>query len=108
MLVTVPVPGTGPGAARKEELITVNEMIERLEVVAGDGFGECELRLAFQPKWALQFTIGGIAVPDDESRGMGLLDEDPDDAASVVYIVEGEDPYDDSPYAPPWVFAAAK
>jgi len=83
-------------------------MIERLEEVAEDGFGECELRLAFQPNWPLQFTIGGIAVPDDESRGMGEPDEEPDDAASVVYIVEGGHPHEDSPYAPPWAFAAAR
>jgi len=70
--------------------MTVNEMIERLQEVAEDGFGECELRLAFQPKWALQFTIGGIAVPDDDSRGKGEPDEEPDDAGSVVYITEGE------------------
>jgi hypothetical protein len=80
--------------------MTVNEMIERLQKVAEDGFGECELHLAFQPTWALQFTVGGIAVPDDESRGMGKPDEEPDDAASVVYIVEGGHPQDDSPYAP--------
>ena len=40
--------------------MTVNEMIERLQEVAGDGFGECEVRLAFQPSWPLQFEIGGI------------------------------------------------
>ena len=36
----------------REGLMTVNEMIERLQEVAEDGFGECELRLAFQPRWA--------------------------------------------------------
>jgi hypothetical protein len=88
--------------------MTVNEMVERLQEVAEDGFGECELRLAFQPNWALQFTVGGIAVPDDESRGAAEPDEEPDDAASVVYIVEGGHPADDSPYAPGWAFAAAR
>jgi len=88
--------------------MTVNEMIERLHGVAEDGFGECELRLAFQPSWPLQFRIAGIAVPDDESRGMSKPDEEPDDAASVVYIVEGNHPQDDSPYAPRWAFAAAR
>jgi hypothetical protein len=39
---------------------------------------------------------------------MGEPDEEPDDATSVVYIVEGEHPRDDSPYAPPWAFAAAR
>jgi hypothetical protein len=88
--------------------MTVNETIERLQEVAEDGFGECELRLAFQPKWPLQFTIGGIAVPDDASRGTGEPDEEQDDRASVVYVVEGGHPDNDSPYAPGWAFAAAQ
>ena len=88
--------------------MTVNEMIERLQEVAEDGFGECELRLAFQPRWALQFEIGGIAVPDGESRGMGEPDEEPDDAAKVVYITEGDHPRDDSPYALDWAITVAR
>ncbi|MCK4415262.1 MAG: hypothetical protein KAY32_17145 [Candidatus Eisenbacteria sp.] len=88
--------------------MTVNEMIERLQEVAEEGFGECELRLAFQPRWPLQFVIGGVATPDDESRGMGEPDEERDDEASVVYLTEGDHPSDDSPYAPSWVFTAAR
>jgi len=88
--------------------MTVNKMIERLQEVADDGFGEYEVRLAFQPSWPLQFTVAGIAAPDDESRAMGEPDEEPDDAASVVYLVEGGHPDDDSPYAPAWAFAAAQ
>ena len=86
----------------------VNEMIERLQEVAESGFGECEMRLAFQPNWPLQFTVAGIATPDDESRDLGEPDEEPDDAATVVYIVEGGHPYGDSPYAPAWAFAAVQ
>ena len=63
--------------------MTVNEMIERLQEAAEGGFGECEVRLAFQPSWPLQFTVAGIATPDDESRAHGEPDEEPDDAASV-------------------------
>lgn len=88
--------------------MTVNEMIERLQEAADDGFGECEVRLAFQPSWPLQFTVAGIATPDDESRAQGEPDEEPNDAASVVYLVEGGHPDDDSPYAPAWAFAAAQ
>ena len=72
---------------RKEHTMTVNEMIERLQEAADDGFGECEVRLAFQPNWPLQYTVAGIATPDDESRAQGEPDEEPDDAASVVYLV---------------------
>ncbi len=88
--------------------MTVNEMIERLREAADDGFGECEVRLAFQPNWPLQYRVGGIATPDDESRAQGEPDEEPDDASSVVYLVEGGHPHDDSPYAPAWAFAAAQ
>ena len=72
--------------------MTVNEMIERLQEAAEGGFGECEVRLAFQPSWPLQLTVAGIATPDDESRAQGEPDEEPDDAASVVYVVEGGHP----------------
>ena len=92
----------------KGNTTTVNEMIERLKDVAEDGFGECELRLAFQPNWPLQFSIAGITIPDDESRNMGEPDEELDDTASVVYLVEGGHPDDDSPYAPSWAFKAVR
>ena len=62
----------------------------------------------FKPSWPLQFTVAGIATPDDESRAQGEPDEEPDDAASVVYVVEGGHPDGDSPYAPAWAFAAAQ
>lgn len=88
--------------------MTVNELLERLREAADEGFGECEIRLAFQPTWPLQFTVAGIAAPNDESRAQGEPDEEPDDAASVVYVVEGGHPADDSPYAPAWAFAAAR
>jgi hypothetical protein len=39
---------------------------------------------------------------------LGEPDEEPDDAGSVVYLVEGSHPNDDSPYAPAWAFAAAQ
>jgi hypothetical protein len=82
--------------------MTVNEMIERLQEVAENGSGDRELRLAFQPSWPLQFTIGGIAEPEEPSPN-----EEPADAAPVVYIAEGGHPSDDSPYAPAWAFDTA-
>jgi hypothetical protein len=83
--------------------LTVNELIERLQEVAEGGSGDRELRLAFQPSWPLQFTIGGVAEPEDASP-----DEDQVDAASVIYIVEGNHPSNDSPYAPAWAFETAR
>ena len=88
--------------------MTVNELRERLQDAADEGFGQCEVRLAFQPNWPLQMMVAGIATPDDASRAMGEPDEEPDDAGSVVYITEGGHPTDDSPYAPAWAFAAAR
>ena len=76
--------------------MTVNELIERLEEGAQDGFGESEIRLAIQPSWALQFEIAGVAVPSAENAG------------PVVYLTQGDHPRHDSPYAPGWVWAATK
>ena len=84
--------------------MTVNEMIERLQEVAEGGLGECEMRLAFQPSWPLQFTVGGIAIPEADETD---TDEAQDESAPVVYITEGSHP-DDSPYAPGWVFETAR
>jgi hypothetical protein len=96
--------------------MTVNAMIEQLQAIADDGFGDRELRLAFQPNWPLQFTIDGIAVPDADSLPEAELDADDDrpvvsatDGDDIpVYIVEGGHPLNDSPYAPGWVFPAAR
>lgn len=79
--------------------MTVNELIERLQDIAAAGLGEVEVRLAFQPNWPLQFRIGGIALPEDAA------DETPE--TPVVYLVEGSSIHE-SPYAPGWVFAAAR
>ena len=88
--------------------MTVDEMIERLQEAADDGFGACELRLAFQPSWPLQFEVGGIATPDVESRATDEPDEEPKETTPVVYITEGDHPRNDSPYAPAWVFIATR
>lgn len=88
--------------------MTVNEMIERLQEAADDGFGACEVRLAFQPSWPLQFEVGGIATPDVESRAAGEPDEERNGTAAVVFITEGDHPRNDSPYAPAWAFVATR
>lgn len=92
--------------------MTVNELIQALQETAEDGFGDHEVRLAFQPNWPLQFTVGGVADPAAivETRGYQLdeRDDDDDDAPKAVYITEGQHPLDDSPYAPAGVFEAAK
>lgn len=79
--------------------MTVNELIERLQEAEENGLGECEVRLATQPSYPLQSTVGGVTLPED----------DPDDDATmpVVYIFEGQHP-DDTPYAPGWAFDGAR
>ena len=84
--------------------MTVNELIERLQDVAEEGLGDREIRLAFQRSWPLQFTVGGIAIPDTDS---GEPEGGQDHTPPVVYIAEGSHP-DDSPYAPRWVFETAR
>jgi hypothetical protein len=62
--------------------MTVNELIMLLEDMDGD----TEVRLAMQPSWPFEYSIGGIV------RVSSLEDEEYDDEGngeSVVYIGEG-------------------
>lgn len=76
--------------------MTVQELIERLEECDED----CEVRLAFQPSWPLQFTIAGVAEydPDEDDE-----DESRDDRPVVFICDSGQHP-DDAAYAPRRVF----
>lgn len=88
--------------------MTINELIERLQEAAEDGFGESEVRLATQPSWPLQFTVGGVVTPDDRACARGQEpDEEREESWLVVYITEGRHP-DDSPYAPAGVFESVR
>jgi hypothetical protein len=87
--------------------MTVNKMIECLQQAAESGYGDCEVRLAFQPHWPLQFTVAGITTPDDEADSREPDEDGDDELQQAVYIVEGRCP-SASPYAPKWVFEAAR
>lgn len=83
--------------------MTVNELIEQLQEIAEDGYGETDVRLAFQPNWPLQFEVGRVTAPDE--AGEGHPDEESaEEPVPVVYIAEGGHPHSGSPYAPGWAF----
>ncbi|HEY6362265.1 MAG TPA: hypothetical protein VIX63_14225 [Vicinamibacterales bacterium] len=74
--------------------MTLNELIETLQDLAEDHGGDVEVRLAQQPRWPFEYSIGEVAV----ANAMDDADEDDDeeedatddpDAAAVVYIGEG-------------------
>jgi hypothetical protein len=66
----------------------LNELIEQLQELADNGLGEADVRLAIQPSWPFEHSIGRIVTSDD-----GLPDEDDDeeddDDEAVIYIGEG-------------------
>lgn len=72
--------------------MTINELIERLEIYRDEIGGDAEVRLMTQSNWPFENTIFGLASGveiNDESE-----DEDPDDDGDVdedaiLYIVEG-------------------
>lgn len=96
--------------------MTVQELIDRLEVCLEDLGPDTEVRLAFQPNYPLAFEIGdvvdGTDLQDDESDYDEDDDEAPviddesdyDDVTPVIWITEGGHPSYDSPYAPRAVF----
>lgn len=59
--------------------MTIRDLIERLEDFADDFGDDIEVRLAQQPRWAFEYSIGNIAAVED------LQDSDP-----IIYIGEGQ------------------
>jgi hypothetical protein len=74
-------------------MLTIRELIEQLEEAAQEHGDDIEVRLAQQPRWAFEYSIGGVAVADPESDGDDEEDEQPEDpsepAEVVCYIGEG-------------------
>lgn len=70
----------------------ISELIEQLEDLRQDLGDDVEVRLAFQPSWPFEHSIGDIAATEAVREG-DTLDEDDDeadaDAPAVVYIGEG-------------------
>jgi len=91
--------------------MTLDDLIERLTELQDDGYGDCRVRLAFQPSWPLALEIGRITPlraeadedEDDDDYDGPLPPRDPDDEY-VVWIADGGHPNDASPYAPDGAF----
>jgi hypothetical protein len=64
--------------------MTVQELIEMLE----DMPAEAEVRLAVQPSWPLEYSIGRVVGPD-EIEDAAEEGGDADMATRVVYMAEG-------------------
>lgn len=108
----------------------VGELKELLE----DVDDELELRIAHQPNWPLALTVAGVRVPGDDfevpcpyhndflvghvidakqAEDVGFVEgepcpeepeDDPREGRQHVWIVGIDHPWDESPYAPRWVF----
>lgn len=83
---------------------TVADLIERLQELPEDAV----VRIAHQPTYPLQFALRGVA----DSREVADWDEDEpsthaDDETVIVWLVDGDHPHDDSPYAPSAIWDAA-
>lgn len=79
--------------------MTVGELKYLLE----DYDEEAEVRIATQPSWPLQSSVAGLIsseeLPEDEDNDPNANPED-----GVVWIVEGQQCREPSPYAPRGVF----
>jgi len=62
--------------------MTIKELIESLESAMEDVGEDCEVRLAFQPNYPLEYSVGPVEVAWGE-------DEEADNDGTVVYIGEG-------------------
>lgn len=65
--------------------MTINEMIETLKDLAEEFGEDAEVRLAQQPNWPFEYSIGGIVgvdLSEDE-------EEEDDQKEKIVYIGEG-------------------
>jgi hypothetical protein len=75
-------------------MMTVRDMMAALE----DYDPDAEVRIAIQPRWPLEYTIGDVvcsdSITDDEDE------EADDDKPVVVYVTEGQQ----VGYAPAGVF----
>ena len=69
--------------------MTIKDLIEELEQMAEFCGEDTEVRLATQPSWPFEYSIGAVAavnLNDDDEDG---VERDGDEEEYVVYIGEG-------------------
>ena len=81
-------------------MMTIRELIERLEELADTLGDDVEVRLMSQPNWPFEYTITGVTDSEEIRRAERQDDQwdedDPDefdpegDSDQIVYIVEGQ------------------
>jgi hypothetical protein len=79
----------------------VSRLLAKLQRLEDMGYGDAEVRIAYQPNWPLQTHFGDVVLPgesDDEEEGVAESDE------VVIYLTTGESVYP-SAYAPGYVFS---
>jgi hypothetical protein len=93
--------------------MTVAELIRLLE----DCDPAAEVRLAHQPHWPLQYTLTGLTTstdlpqphPDTEAdEEPQTRPDDPDEDLVVVWLLPGDHPEGDRPYAPQQLWHLAR
>lgn len=69
----------------------LDDVIEELQSLREIYGGDTEVRLAMQPQWSFEYSIGGIVVNDPEEQIDADDDQDceDDEERPVVFIGEG-------------------
>jgi hypothetical protein len=80
------------------KIVKLRELIDMLE----DFDQEAEVRLACQPSWPLAFNVAGAVADSELADFVDERDTDdvPEPARNVVWIVQGDHPHEEDPYAP--------
>ena len=74
---------------------TVDDLLGVLTEVSDAGYGDCKVRIAYQPSWPLRARVENVTAIEDEEGGM------------VIWLAANESVYGEDPYAPreawePW------
>lgn len=77
-------------------LTTVDKMIDKLQELSDDGYGDVHVRIATQPNWPLAFYVDNVKYIERED-----FDEEYDEGdKGYVWIATSEGCAYESPYAP--------
>jgi hypothetical protein len=73
----------------------LDTLIEQLtEIRDSHDADSIDIRIAYQPNWPLKATLHTVAHDRDRAE-----EEDEDGYSQVVWLVAGDVPYDENPYA---------